>query len=431
MNYFAFAPITVGMASLMLGTSLAAADLDWSLESAIGHTDNATRVANNEISDEIGSIGGRIDLTRQGSRLDARLRGAGSFRTYLDDTYDDEFLGSGAAELHLGLVGDALIWAIDNTFGQVLSDAFEPSTPDNRENLNVFSTGPDLHLQVGRTTELLVQARYEDASYQSSDNADTQRTTGNIALIRRPSPSVAWSINASTSHVEYDTSGDTDYNNQEIFVRLETTGAHQTLTADLGAGFLDGDEQEDQGMVMRINWMRNLSPSWRTELGAISEFRNADDQFVSGVAGGSELGGTQDVLLSGQAMRNDSAVLGLHFTRPRTTFRLLGDIGKETYPDVDGLDRDRWSLGVEASRLLTARLRATIEARHENRTNDNSANDDKTDTLGLRLDWRLGRALFLGIEGRHEDRSGETGFGYTETIYGASITYRPNSGQEL
>jgi hypothetical protein len=426
MNYFAFGPISVGVASLLLGTAISAAELDWSLESAIGHTDNATRVANNEISDDIGSIGGTIDLNREGSRIDARLRGAGSFRTYLDDTYDDEFLGSGAAEFRLGLVGDALIWAIDDTFGQVLSDTFEPSTPDNRENLNVFSTGPDLHLQVGRTTELLVQGRYEDASYQSSDNADTQRVTGDIALIRRPSASVAWSLHASTSHVEYDTAGDTDYDNHEIFVRLESTGAHQTLTADLGAGFLDGGNQKDQAMVMRVDWTRHLTPSWHMELGAISEYRNADDQFVSGVAGGSDLGGTQDVLLSGQAMRNDSAALSLHFTRPRTTLRLLGDIGKESYPDTDGLDRDRWSLGVEASRLLTARLRATIEARHEDRSNDNSVDDDKTSMFGARLDWRVGKALYIGLQGRHEDRSGETDFGYTETIYGASISYRPN-----
>jgi hypothetical protein len=125
-------------------------------------------------------------------------------------------------------------------------------------------------------------------------------------------------------------------------------------------------------------------------------------------------------------MRNDSAALSLHFTRPRTTLRLLGDIGKESYPDTDGLDRDRWSLGVEASRLLTARLRATIEARHEDRSNDNSVDDDKTSMFGARLDWRVGKALYIGLQGRHEDRSGETDFGYTETIYGASISYRPN-----
>ena len=42
-----------------------------------------------------------------------------------------------------------------------------------------------------------------------------------------------------------------------------------------------------------------------------------------------------------------------------------------------------------------------------------------------RLDWRIGRAVFLGVEGRWEDRSGDTGYSYDETVYLASISYRP------
>ena len=35
------------------------------------------------------------------------------------------------------------VWAADN-FGQVLDDPFQPATPDNRENINYLTTGPDL-----------------------------------------------------------------------------------------------------------------------------------------------------------------------------------------------------------------------------------------------------------------------------------------------
>ena len=79
-----------------------------------------------------------------------------------------------------------------------------------------------------------------------------------------------------------------------------------------------------------------MSSSWALELEGGSEFENADDQFAYGVSGGTDLGGTQDVLLSGQAMRNDTAALSLHFVRPRTRLRLYGDVGNETYPDTVG-----------------------------------------------------------------------------------------------
>ena len=64
---------------------------------------------------------------------------------------------------------------------------------------------------------------------------------------------------------------------------------------------------------------------------------------------------------------------------------------------------------------------------HEDRDFDTSAGHDKTDRYSARLDWRIGRALFLGIEGRKEDRSGSTVYSYDETIYMASISYQPGA----
>ncbi len=421
--------IAAGSVSALLSLPVFGADLDWGIETTVGHTDNATRVSSNEVSDTIGSIGGHIDLTRAGSRINGRLRGAGSFRDYFDNTYSDDFLGSGAADLRIGLIGESVTWSIDDTFGQVLSDVFTPSTPDNRENVNIFSTGPDFRLHLGRSTEMVIRGRYQDSSYQNSDSIDNQRVTGDIALIRRTSPAVAWSLNASASNIDFSSAGNPDYDEQEVFARLESTSAHQTLTVDLGIGFLDGGEQTDQAALVRINWTRKLSPSWALDLGVISEFANADDQVVYGVAGGAggELGGTQDVNLSGQAMHDDSATLELRFVRPRTRLRLSGDIGKETYPDTTGQDRNRWFLGIEAARRLAARLEATLAYSHEDRDFDTGEGHDKTDRYSARIDWRVGRSIFLGMEGRKENRSGDTSYSYNETIYMASISYRPGT----
>jgi hypothetical protein len=420
-------PVMVGLAAALLSLPAFSAELDWSLESTVGHTDNATRVATDEISDTIGSIGGHIDLKREGSRIDGRLRARGSYRDYFDNTYSSEFLGSGAAELRIGLIGEALTWSVDDTFGQVLGDSLAPATPENRENVNIFSTGPDLRVQLGRSTELVIGGRYQNASYQDENNVDNNRITGDIALVRRTSPSVAWSLNVNASNVDFDGENNPGYDQQEVFVRLESKGANQTLTADLGVSFLDGGDQTDQTAVIRLNWIRQLTPSWALELEAGSQFENADDQFAYGVSGGVDLGGTQDVLLSGQAMRNDTAAIDLRFERPRTRLRIHGDVGNETYPDTVGLDRELWSLGAEVTRRLTAKLEATLSIAHEDRHYDADEGSDKTDRYGVRLDWRIGRAVYLGIEGRWEDRSGDTGFSYDETVYLASISYRPGA----
>jgi hypothetical protein len=416
-----------GIAGTLLSLPVNAADLDWSIESAAGHTDNATRVNNGEITDTIGSIGGHIEVSGTGSRISGRLRGDGRLRSYFDDTYDDDFLGSGAADLRVKLVGEALTWSFSDAFGQVLTDTFEPSTPDNRENLNVFSTGPDLRIRLARGTEVIIRGRIEDASYENSDSVDSQQLSADIGLVRHLSSATAWSVNASSSTVDYDESGNSGYDQQELFLRLESASTKQNLTADIGAGFLGGGDQSDEALIFRLDWMRHVSASWTLELGLHTEFGNSDDQFVRGISGGGELGGTQDVVLTGQAMRDDRATFGLNFTRSRTQIRLFGDIGSETYPDVANADRERWAMGAEISRRLTPRLEATLRAHHEDRDFDTVIGDDNTDIFGAQLDWRLGKALYLGFEGRREKRSGDTSFSYTENIYLASISYRPGT----
>ena len=79
------------------------------------------------------------------------------------------------------------------------------------------------------------------------------------------------------------------------------------------------------------------------------------------------------------------------------------------------------------TRRLTARLEATIAFNHEDRSYDVDDTSDETDRYSARIDWRIGRAVFLGIEGRWEDRSGNTDFTYDETVYLASISYRPGA----
>ena len=404
--------------------------LEWSVNTGIGHTDNISLVESDPVSQTIASAGGAIDFTREGSGLNVQLRGDGAFLSYLDDAYEDEFLGSAATTIRFGLLGDALTWTLDDTFGQTITDEFEPATPDNRGHVNVLSTGPELRLPMGSATDLVVGGRYESSSYESANNVDSHSWVGDAAVVRRVSPAVAWSLNATVSRVVYDDTASFSYNKQELFSQFKATGARQTLTADLGIGFLDQAGQTDSSPLFRVNWTRRLTPSWSLALDAGSEYLNAADQFVGGVArgvvDGAELGGTQDIILTDQAQRNDSAALSLAFERPRTTLRFFSEVRQERFPGADTLDRDKWSVGAEASRRITQRLQAFIGASYESRDYGNSNEDDNTTIVNARADWRLGRVLFLGLGGDIQRRSGNTGFNYDENVYKATLTYRPS-----
>jgi len=404
-------------------------ELEWSVNSAVGHTDNVTLVETDTVGQTVASVGGKIDLAREGSRFNAKLKGDGSYLKYLDDAYDDEFLGSAATTVLFAIAGDSLTWALDDSFGQATTDDFRPSTPDNRGHVNVFSTGPDFRLPISRGTDLVVSGRYQNSNYEVATNIDSHSWTGNAAVIRRLSTAVSWSINGSTSRVVYDDKDSASYNRQELFLRLATSGSRQKLMIDVGFGFLDQADQTDSKPLFRINWSRRLTPSWKLSANAASEYQNASDLFVGGISDledGTDLGGTQDIILTDQVQRNDSASLSLVFERPRTSLRLSGDIAQESFPDSAALDRDRWSVGAEASRRVTQRLEAFIAANYQKRDYAGTNEDDDTTQFTAGADWRLGRVIFLGVEGGIRRRSGNTDFDYDETVYRAILSYRPS-----
>ncbi len=402
------------------------AKLDWSVDSTVRYTDNATLVSDDTVDDVIGSIGGTVDLVRRGSRLDATLTGAGNYFRYLDDTYDDDFLGYAAATGRFQLVPEAFSWVLENTFGQTTSSQLQPDTPENRSNVNVLSTGPDVSLKFGRATEVDFTGRYGRSSYEGSSADDSESWTGEAALGRRLSEAVRWSLHARTSHVDYDASTATDYDQNELFLRWASKNIKQTLTADVGIVFLDDNDSTSDKPLIRVDWSRGLTPSWSLGLGVGFGYRNAGQQFASGIVDDVLGSGTQDVILTNEVQRYESATFQLGFERPRTTLRLFTVADRERYSDSPALDRDVWRVGMESSRRITERIRAIFNGSYEERTFKGTSDDDRTTVLSLGADWRLGQSLFLGLEGGTERRSGNTSFDYDEMFCQASLSFRPS-----
>ncbi len=190
-------------------------------------------------------------------------------------------------------------------------------------------------------------------------------------------------------------------------------------------GFLDQGDLTDSAPLIRVNWTRRLTPSWSLAFDAGSEYQSSSEQFVAGITDGTELGGTQDVILTDLAHREDFARFSLGFKRPRTILHLSSGAARERFPGSASLDRNGWVVKADAIRRITQRLNAFVDVSYERRDFSGSNEDDKTTTVTAGIDWRLGKALFLGVSGDTERRSGNTGFDYEETVYQVFLAYRP------
>lgn len=416
--------IVVATAALAIFTPSAFADIGWMVDVSGGQTDNATLVDTDPLSDTLSSVGGAIDYSLDGNRLDASLNGRGNYVHYADGTYDDDFQGYAAGSLVFGFVPDAFLWTINDNYGQIAIKQFEPVTPENRQNINTFSTGPDLILPLGSQSDLKFSARFGDTRYEDSDQINTQTWQGSLSFLRGLSQSSSWGLIASDMRIEYDVPGKPTYDQPELYATWQSTGARQSLSVDLGANRIKTDTESFTKPLVRLDWNRRIAPSWTADLNLGSEYQNTSQQFV-------RQNDWTDIDTARVGVTDVPAAvyhggLSFAFQRPRTQFNLGGGYTQLEYITDNGLNEDSWYGNTGLSRRFTPRLQGFLDYRIEEHTYDSdSTRDNEKQVAGARLEWLVGKATFLAAGYRHTDSDSDSLiYTYKEDLYYLTVSYR-------
>lgn len=401
----------------------AQAETGWYVNAGLGHTSNATRVETDEISDTIAAIGLGIALEHEGPRLEARLHGNATSLSYLDDTYDSDLLASVNGRLDYSFIPDRFLWTVEDRFGQTAVNVFEPITPENRQNTNVFSTGPDFIFGTGSKSTLRLSGRYTSSWFEETGFVDDQRIEGTALWLRQVSGTTTWGLGGTQRRVEYDLEGDPGYDQQELFATFRAEGARQDLQVDVGATRLADGGTDETNPLLRLSWDRELTASWKLEVAAGSEYRNTSDRFNSGDIPPNA--GTTPVTISNVPTESRYANATLRFERVRTRFYV--GVG---YTDDEGVrsdlfDESTTTLSAGFNRKLRQRLELHLDARHGKREFGGVGGEDETNDASLRIEYRLGKATFLSGGYRYEKRESDLPLNsYTDNMYFVSVSYR-------
>lgn len=405
--------------------SAMAGNFDWQVNAGGAHSDNVTRVADNEVEEDIANAGLRFSFDEQTRKLKADLVGNFDYQKFLDDTYDDEVVGNFVGNLEISFVPDRFSWSVADNFGQVLADPLLPSTPLNSENINFFATGPDVTFAFGSQNRLRLAGRYQLTDYEDSP-FDSTTTLGEIGFARVLSSVNTLSLNARVQQVDFDTDDfGSDYDQTDAFVRYEANGARTSIRADVGYTELKRDAGEDSdGELLRLDASRQISRSSRLSLVAGREFANSGSAFAA-LQGGGPI--TLDPTVGRQTpepfLRNH-ATLAWMFQRRATTLSLRVGYEDQDYEFLDALDQQFTTYGAMYRRDLSAATNLTLDvARYEGEFNLGGA--QYTDTnAGIAFNWGMTRTLTLSLSYRYADRDGDAVTGdYTENRVWLSIGF--------
>ena len=419
-------PAVVLVVTLVWGSTAGAANLAYELQAGVGRSDNIARTAANEIEEDIATAGLQFSLDHETPRLEADLIGNFAYYDYLDDTFSSEVFGNFTGNAAFNLIRDRLQWIVADNFGQVLRDPFEPATPDNREQINYFTTGPNLVFGIGSQTRLRVGARYSMTDYEESP-FDSDSALAEIELTRMLSSASSLGLNAVAQQSEYDEQAlNADYDQSEVFLRFRADGVRTFLTVDAGYTEIDREaaSSSESGLLFRLDASRRLSASSMLVLGLGHEFSGAGTAFastqaVTGVGVGAAPG-RQTV----DPFTNEYVSLGWSYERNRTGFDLFGSINDQSYENDPLLDQSLATVSAEIYRDLSTTVRMQLGAAYAEAEFEEPNTNYQEVTANVTFSWRLSRSVSLELTYDYFDRTSDIpDGGYTENRYWLSVAY--------
>jgi hypothetical protein len=396
------------------------------VEVGMGYSDNINRLESPDDEDaKIGTVGLNLNWQKQTRRVNASALADLSYYEYFDSDYDGEINGIADATLLLAIVPDRFTWTFQDSFGQAQSDPFAAVTPDNRENVNYFTTGPEFTLGLGSANAMRLYGLYSKTSYEESP-LDADRNSVGISVGRHPSPSSEIALNAVRESTDFAEVASPDYDRESAFLSYDTRGGRTTVTGRLGYSRLKPDGgTSDGGLLATLSLARRVSASSTITIEGGRQFTDAGESLRSGLSGGGTVGGG-DITASADPFENTHGTLRWDFSRNRTDLRLGGSWNQDRYEQQTAFDRTRYAYEASITRRMSPVLNFTLLAVLNTEKFDNADVDSDELNLALRVQRQLGRRLGLAItaERSQRDTTEEVG-NYDENRVFISFTYTP------
>jgi hypothetical protein len=391
------------------------------------YTDNLTLSEDDQIEEWVGVGALGFWLKQDSPTLKGNAVAELEYRNYNQDQYGDETLFSMDAVGQGILSKERLSWWLEDYFRQAAIDPFVPPTPDNRQDANFFSTGPEAKWRIGPRHSLIAGGRYNQY-YFSKSVLDSLRPSAYAQWLYDFSPRTDISFNIAAMGV--------DYANQTVnenYRRADATAEikYDLVTGDLelegGLSQIDRDKSENiSGHIARLLWEYDMNSFSSVSFFALSQYTDVGQDIYRSAQRGGAVSLLNEQLIS-DIYRVNNAELTYRRHRGRAALRFLGQWRDEDY-DTASLDRQRqrvfgefrWGL----TRLVTAGIRGWY------RKDDYTAIDrkDRDTFFALILDNRLSRSLYLNVElSRRERNSNFAGESFTEDRGFLMLRYQPET----
>jgi hypothetical protein len=362
-----------------------------------GHTDN---VASAPAASAEGAsyllLGVSAALKTERARIRTSLDGDLDYGFYSSDTIENSPMGRLVAGVTLVGGPSVFEWVTTDDFGSVRVDLLRAPSAVNRQYVNVFETGPDLTLSIGRKTALNLGGRYQQRDWQESGQLDGNALSTSVGVVRTLSSVRTIGVTATTRRIEYDVATLEPYDMTSVYARYVGPLTGGDLSLDLGRTELDFAGKTTDGPYVGVTWNRPLSARSSVYVRGSRKLDDAADQFFDGGSALFALGGNA-ALTSDPRTRTEWGA-GYQRGSPRNSVGVDVSMFWDRQATEFALNRDGQWVAVYVNHQMGVDwdIGARFGAGHETLRRPRGTSDQKE--LGIIASRRFGRPLTLSIE---------------------------------
>lgn len=376
------------------------------------HTDNIDFAPTDQRAELVVTPRLAVSVNEDSPNFALAAAAAVEYLNYTKNTYENDHLTYLSARSAWKPRPQRLEWRFDDFASPATTDPFAPPTPSNRQNTNIFTTGPDLFLPLTPVDTLVAGYRWGDFYYEVT-NIDSNRHLLVLRWLHKVSNITQLSLNGSAGRVDFkdpERTGD-DYDRYDAFARAEQRLGRSRLVADAGASDITkkkSDVQESRsfsGFLGKLDWEYQIGPDRTLNFYASAGYSDAGRDVLTLFEAGDARPGSLEMLFAPNLTTGDlfyGKRAGVSFRQARA-FVLDAIRSDEDYEEAQ-VSRLVTSGRAELNYAMSATLSVNLLGDYTETEQKDREQIDKDRTLAAGLLYRSQRWLAVALSAGYRDR---------------------------
>lgn len=395
------------------------------------YSDNVARVSEGQVatSDLINTLTGGFSYLQNTPTFNGRVVGSAAYFDYYHDTYDTQTDVALDAYGELFFIPQVLSWMAADGFRKLQIDPRQPDLPTNRQNSNVFLTGPNIYMHLGPVDTVTLEARYGRAGVENFE-LDSDRDFFAARWVHRLSSWSSLAFNYEFMDVDYENSvQNTDFQRHNYYLRTNIRSARNDYTFDVGKTRIDLERGSPiSNWLIRLAATRQLNSLSSLGIQYDREYSDTSVQLLPQEATSQPTPGSIQQPLGADIVSHElfyTEQTELSYAWRGNTFPWLARLFSRNIDyELSASSREEKGWVIDARYVYTNALSLLAFSSYTLTHYNDPVREDQDSVFGVGLLYRVSQSLIAGADLRQYSRTSTISTqGYVDNRIAVTLTY--------